>query len=61
MSIKNRFKNLMIKIGVNKAKRKSSILKEVIDNPENVKLEAYIEGDEIVVKIKRKNEETPKS
>ena len=61
MSIKNRFKELMFKFGIKKVKKKSSILKEVIDNPENVKLEAYIEGDEIVVKIKRKNEETPES
>ena len=35
-------------------KRKSTILKEIIDNPENIKIEATIEGDEIIMKIKKK-------
>jgi hypothetical protein len=52
--IKNLCKKVGFKLGVNKAKRKSQILKELIDNPEGVKLEAYIEGDEIIVKIKKK-------
>lgn len=57
MNIKNWFKSLMIKVGMYKVKRKSSILKEVLDNPENIKLEAYIEGEEIVVKIKKRERE----
>ena len=35
-------------------KEKPSLLKDVIDKPENFKLEAYIENEEIIVKIKRK-------
>ena len=57
MSIKKWFKSLMIKFGIRKVKRKSSILKEVLDNPENIKLEAYIEGEEIIVKIKKREKE----
>lgn len=57
MGIKRCFKNLAIKIGIAKAKRKSSILKAVLDNPEDIKLEAYIEDDEIVVKIKKREKE----
>ena len=56
MNIKEYFKGLVIKTGLNKAKKKSSILKEVFDNPENIKLEAYIEGEEIIVKLKKKAE-----
>lgn len=56
MGFKKWFNELMIRIGINKTKRKSPILKELIDNPENVKLEAYLEGDELIVKIKRKEE-----
>ena len=40
-----------------KEERKPSLLKEVVDNPEKFKLEAFIEGDEIIVKIKKTNEE----
>lgn len=42
------------KILISGIKRKSTILKEVIDNPENVKIEAFIESGEITVKIKKK-------
>lgn len=42
------------KTGLNRLKKRSPIVKEVVDNPENLKLELYIEGDEIVVKIKKK-------
>lgn len=55
--IKRWFKNLMLEIGILKMKRKSTILKAVLDNPENVKLEAYIEDDEIIVKIKKRERE----
>jgi hypothetical protein len=39
-----------------KQKTKKSILKEVIDNPEKFKLEAIIEGEEIKITIKRREE-----
>lgn len=35
---------------------KSNLLKEVINDPEAFKLEAVIENEEIVIKIKRKEE-----
>lgn len=57
MSIKSWFKRLMMNLGITKVKKKSSILKEVLDNPDNIKLEAYIENDEIVVKIKKREKE----
>lgn len=53
-AIKTWITNLITKCGVATVKRKSPILKEVFDNPENLKLEAYIEGEEIVVRIKKK-------
>ena len=60
MGIKGCFDKIKTKIGIFGAKqvarRKSKILKEAIDNPENFKLEAYIEGEEIIVKIKKKEE-----
>lgn len=34
--------------------KKPSLIKEVIDHPESFKLEAFIEGDEVIVKIKRR-------
>ena len=37
-----------------KRKHEPSMIKDVIDNPEKFKLEAYIENDEIIVKIKRR-------
>ena len=39
-----------------KQKSKKSILKEVIDSPEKFKLEAIIEGEEIKITIKRREE-----
>jgi PII-like signaling protein len=42
------------KIGLATLKRNSPIVKEVVDNRENVKLELYIEGDEIIFKLKKK-------
>ena len=41
-----------------KSEKKPSLIKEVMDSPECFKLEAFIEGDEFIVKIKRK--ENPK-
>lgn len=37
-----------------KTEQKPSLLKDVIDKPENFKLEAFIEGEEIIVKIMRR-------
>ncbi|MDR1066202.1 MAG: hypothetical protein LBL35_02035 [Clostridiales bacterium] len=37
-----------------KTERKPSLLKDVIDKPESFKLEAFIEGEEIIVKITRR-------
>lgn len=39
-----------------KEKKKPTLLKEVMDNPEEFKLEAFIENEEIVIKVKRKDE-----
>lgn len=47
-------RNAVGKVGLNTLKRNSPIVKEVVDNPENVKLELYIEGDEIILKLKKK-------
>lgn len=37
-------------------KKQRTLLKDVVDNPESFKLEAYIDNDEIVIKVKRKDE-----
>ena len=44
------------KIGIKRKPKKRSILADAINNPENFKLEAFIEGEEIILKIKRKEE-----
>lgn len=57
-------KSLLGKIDVSKVhlklkkekKEKPTLLKEVMNNPEAFKLEAVIENEEIVIKIKRKDE-----
>lgn len=36
--------------------KKRTILNEVMENPEDFKLEAFIENDEIIFKVKRKEE-----
>lgn len=43
-----------LKLKKGKEKKQKSLLKEVIDNPEGFKLEAFMEGDEITIHIKRK-------
>ena len=45
---------ILSKISIKKTVKKPSLIKEVMDKPEEFKLEAFIENDEIVVKIKRK-------
>jgi hypothetical protein len=56
MKIKRYFDKLAMKVGITIAKRMSPVIKEAVDNPENLKFEGYIEGDEIIVRIKIKNE-----
>lgn len=34
--------------------RKPSMVKDILDNPEDYKLEAYIEGGEVIVKIRKR-------
>lgn len=48
---------ILSKAAFSHKKKKPSIIKEAIDNPEYFKLEAFIEGEEIIVKIKRKEQE----
>lgn len=58
MKIKKFFEKVATKVGIGIAKRMSPVIKEAIDNPENLKFEGYIEGDEIIVRIKVKEEES---
>lgn len=53
--IKELIADSVAKMIISVIKRKSTILKEVIDNPNNIKIEADIEGEEIIVKIKKKS------
>lgn len=43
-----------LKFRKTKKEKKRSLLGEVIENPENFKLEAFIEGEEIIIHVKRK-------
>ena len=45
------------KVTIKRKKKKPSLVKEVMDSPECFKLEAFIENEEIIVKIKRKEEQ----
>lgn len=56
MSIRNCFDKMVTKIGISVARKMSPVIREAIDNPENLKFEGYIKGDEIIVKIKLKEE-----
>ena len=51
--IKNWITETVGRAGIAIIKQRSPILKEVFDNPENLKIEAHFERDEIVVKIKK--------
>lgn len=53
-TIKTMIADSIAKILINAIKLKSNILKEVIDNPENIKVEASIEDGEILIKVKKK-------
>lgn len=45
---------VLSRISIKREDKKPSMIKEVMDTPELFKLEAFIENDEIIVKIKRK-------
>lgn len=45
-----------IKKGKLKEEEKPSLLRDIFDNPEVFKLEAFIENNEVVIKIRRKDE-----
>lgn len=47
-------KTILSKMTIKRMTKKSSLIKDVMDKPEEFKLEAFIENDEIIVKIKRK-------
>lgn len=61
MSIKQTTNRILTKIGVSGIKkimkhknRRKTVLNDLLDNPENFKMEAFIENEEIIVKIKRR-------
>ena len=43
-------------LGLGGGDKKPSMIKDVMDNPEDYKLEAYIEGGEIIVRIKKRTQ-----
>lgn len=47
-------KTILSKMTIKRMTKKPSLIKDVMDKPEEFKLEAFIENDEIIVKIKRK-------
>ena len=53
MGIKKCIEELSVKVGLAIVKRMSPILRDAIENPENLKFEGYINGDEVVIKIKQ--------
>ena len=44
-------------IKIKKKGQKPSVVKDVVSDPDSFKLEMYVENGEIVVKIRKKNEE----
>ena len=54
MRIKKCFEKITTKVCLVIAKRMSPVIKEAIDNPENLKFEGYINGDEFIIKVKVK-------
>ena len=55
-SVKAWFTDKVVDVAINTIKKKSPILKQVLENPEGLMAEVSIENDEILVKIKRKPE-----
>lgn len=61
MGIKQTVNRILTKIGVSGIKRimkhksrRKTVLSDLLDNPENFKMEAFIEDEEIIVKIRRR-------
>lgn len=61
MGIKQTTNRILTKIGVSGIKRlmkrknkRRTVLSDLLDNPENFKMEAFIEEEEIIVKIRRR-------
>ena len=46
------------KIKKRKKKEKPSTIKDLIDNPDQYKLEMFVENNEIIVKIRKREEES---
>lgn len=53
-SVKAWLTDKVVEVAINNIKKKSPILKQVLENPEGLMAEISIENDEILVKIKRK-------
>ncbi len=45
-------------IKLKKKEKKPSVVKDVIKDPDSFKLEMYVENGEIVIKVKKRSEET---
>ena len=48
----------MLEIKKRKKKEKPSTVKDLINNPDQYKLEMFVENNEIVVKIRKREEES---
>lgn len=48
------FVNMLSLFGFKFKKKKPSMIKQFIDNPEDFYIEGFIEKEEIIIKIKRK-------
>ena len=44
------------KIGIKTIRSKSTVVNDLMNDPESFKIEAFIDGGEIIVKIKKKEE-----
>lgn len=54
-TIKTMIADSIAKIIISTIKQKSKILKEVIDNPNNIIIQTETDGEEIIVKVKKKS------
>lgn len=61
MGIKQMVNKILTKIGVSGIKKimkrknkRRTVLNDLLDNPENFKMEAFIEDEEIIVRIRRR-------
>jgi len=52
--LKNMIIDAMAHILLAAIKRKSPIIKDIVDNPENVRVEVDVYSDEIIVKLKKR-------